>query len=350
MATANYDVKVGNSTYNLTIKEELQSLTITVIENETFPSIVFASSFTLQELISKNRFFRIFENITEVFKDITNIIEKNNYSLFIESDRVVLKLTTPTKTTDEIILAIPRKKIDPNQILQENTIIIAKLRKDNTTLQTQVHSLQNEVKQLKDEIHLIKSEMNSLKEALATDPNYLSRRALASEKIILDDIELHVIKKWIALNKKVTLSLIYKASRDGDDVSKFHELCDGKKPTLTVFKTIKGFRAGGFTNASWDSSSGHKVDNTAFVFSLDRRVMYRVNNSNCAIYCHKTSGPSFGGGNGGCDLFIANEFTKSNDNYSNTPHSYKATIQHELTGLERNFTIKDLEVYLVSIK
>jgi hypothetical protein len=78
--------------------------------------------------------------------------------------------------------------------------------------------------------------------------------------------------------------------------------------------------------------------------------MYRVNNSNCAIYCHKTAGPSFGGGNGGCDLFIADEFTKNNDSYSNTPHSYKATIQHELTGLERNFTIKDLEVYMVSIK
>ena len=192
--------------------------------------------------------------------------------------------------------------------------------------------------------------MNSLKEALATDPNYLSRRALASEKIILDDIETHVIKKWISSNKKVTLSLIYKASRDGDQVSKFHELCDGKKPTLTVFKTIKGFRAGGFTNTSWDSTSGHKVDNSAFVFSLDRRVMYRVNNSNCAIYCHKTSGPSFGGGNGGCDLFIADDFTKTSDSYSNTPHSYKATIQHELTGLERNFMIKDLEVYLVSIK
>lgn len=38
-------------------------------------------------------------------------------------------------------------------------------------------------------------------------------------------------KKWI---------MQYKASRDGFDCKKFHELCDGKGPTITVCHTTEG--------------------------------------------------------------------------------------------------------------
>ena len=30
--------------------------------------------------------------------------------------------------------------------------------------------------------------------------------------------------------------LLYKKSRDGDQISKFYELCDNKGPKLTIFK------------------------------------------------------------------------------------------------------------------
>jgi hypothetical protein len=72
-------------------------------------------------------------------------------------------------------------------------------------------------------------------------------------------------------------------------------LCDDKGPTITIFKSKPGRVFGGFTQQSWNDKSEYKKDEKAFIFSMDRKQIYRVVQAQKAIYCRSNCGPSFGG-------------------------------------------------------
>jgi hypothetical protein len=47
----------------------------------------------------------------------------------------------------------------------------------------------------------------------------------------------------------------------------WHTLCDNKGPTLTLIQADNGWLFGGYTQVSWDLSSGYGYDETAFLFT-----------------------------------------------------------------------------------
>ena len=73
-----------------------------------------------------------------------------------------------------------------------------------------------------------------------------------------------------------TATLLYRASRDGWKYADFHSRCDNKGATITLFRTDDGRVCGGFTSVSWDTSWSNKTDSKAFVFSLDRQLVFPV--------------------------------------------------------------------------
>ena len=75
----------------------------------------------------------------------------------------------------------------------------------------------------------------------------------------------------------------------------FHQLCDDKGPTITIMKSKAARVFGGFTQLSWDCKSLWKRDEKAFIYSIDRKQIYRVVKAQNAIFCRSDCGPSFGG-------------------------------------------------------
>ena len=92
------------------------------------------------------------------------------------------------------------------------------------------------------------------------------------------------------------IKLLYKASVDGGEPIIFHQRCDGKSNTLILIKSNENKRFGGFTSATWDSTSEiiYKDDINSFLFSLDKQNIYPIKNFNCAICCKDSFGPIFG--------------------------------------------------------
>jgi hypothetical protein len=95
--------------------------------------------------------------------------------------------------------------------------------------------------------------------------------------------------------KKVKSTLLYRGSRDGWMAFDFHSRCDNKGHTVTLFRSDKSLRIGGYTSQSWDSSNKSKSDSAAFLFSLNSKMKYPVQQAASAIYCGSTMGPKFGG-------------------------------------------------------
>ena len=173
-----------------------------------------------------------------------------------------------------------------------------------------------------------------------------TKKITAQGDIIHNVKELEMITRNInKLNKKITLNLIYKATLDGDKASSFHERCDNAQSTLVLVETDKGMRFGGFTTCSWSGDGIDKKDEDAFIFSLDKMLIYENIPGEDAIGCYPRFGPTFLG----CQIRIYDDaFTRGGTTYERGLNYYTEE-DFELTGGDRAFGVKEIEVYEVIV-
>ena len=162
--------------------------------------------------------------------------------------------------------------------------------------------------------------------------------------IIHNTEELELITRKInKSNKKITLNLLYKATVDSDKAKAFHDKCDQAQSSLVLIETDKGKRFGGFTTCSWAGECEEKKDEDAFVFSLDKMMTYENIQGEDAIGCYPKFGPIFLG----CQIRIYdNAFSKGGTTFEKGLN-YNTEEDYELTGGERIFNVKEIEVYEV---
>ena len=196
------------------------------------------------------------------------------------------------------------------------------------------------------------------------------------EGIIKNEEDKNLIFSWINPNiEKVSASLIYSAKIDGDNAKIFHKLFDNVGPTLVIVETVDGKILGGYTKENWSVSNSlknnknnwgvltniYKVDEHAFIFSLEKRQKAELIQKNYSIYCNSAFGPTFGGGH---DLHICSGCLNSKGSYTRT-HSYSYGNKNEVNvqnvagfGLpnngwnfnvnnSNNFQCKEVEVYSI---
>ena len=151
-------------------------------------------------------------------------------------------------------------------------------------------------------------------------------------------------------NKETKLNLIYKATKNGDSVNIFHDLCDNQKDVIVIIETKKGCRFGGYTKIGFDSDEQSKKDDFAFLFSFDKMKIYKIKKGSKAIACYAGSGPCFFGSKNDT-IHIDDRFF---DNYSHTDKKNtvyeKMEEDYELNKGEPNFLVKELEIFKVNFE
>ena len=165
---------------------------------------------------------------------------------------------------------------------------------------------------------------------------------------IIEDIkELELLSRRISKNNsKIILNLLYKATIDSDKAEIFHKKCDFAKNTLVLVKSKNGKRFGGYTTQDWNGNSVEKKDENAFVFSLDKMAIYDIIPGEDAIGCYPNYGPVFLG----CQIRIYDEFfTKGGTTYEKGLN-YNTQEDFELTGGQKKFEVKEIEVYSVDLE
>ncbi len=175
-------------------------------------------------------------------------------------------------------------------------------------------------------------------------PPRISLKFCILDSNLIEQKHITMISSWIdkqEMNfydrKRVPYSfkLLYRASKDGFEAEKFHQLCDNQGPTVTVAKVFSnGQLIGGYNPLDWKPQSKLSSDSCwyttldSFLFSFTSisslnnnsnpkiaRIGNSGNISEYAIGYNTGYGPSFGGG---WDLSIQN----NNLIYSYGPYSY----------------------------
>jgi len=209
------------------------------------------------------------------------------------------------------------------------------------------HKQEEEIKILKEneKIYIMKLRNLSIQNNdLLKGKNQQEDELAPKGDIIHNTQELGLLTKKINnLNQKLTLNLLYKASIDSDKASSFHAKCDGAKSTIVLVETNKGKRFGGYTTCSWSGDCVDKKDEEAFVFSLDKMKIYENIPGEFAVGCYPKFGPIFLG----CQIRIYDKaFSKGGTTFERGLN-YETEEDYELTGGDRNFNVKEIEVYEV---
>jgi hypothetical protein len=147
-------------------------------------------------------------------------------------------------------------------------------------------------------------------------------------------------------NIPYNFNLLYRASRDGNTVAKFHEKTDNQGANIVVAK-IKNTNQiiGGYNPLDWSGNCQFKATADSFIFSFkdyknaDTSKVGRVIVTENAIFCYNNYGPTFGSsGNGGsCDIEL-----RSNGNKWGS-----STTSYPNIDIPRNYEIEDYEVFQV---
>ena len=212
---------------------------------------------------------------------------------------------------------------------------------DKIQYEQQIENLRNSQKiELLKMKNLVNSNVNSQNISFGEK----TKNIIVKGDIIRNMGELEMLTRKInKLNKKITLNLLYKASADSDKASAFHERCDDAESSLVLIETDKGKRFGGFTTCSWRGDCIDKKDEEAFVFSLDKMLTYDNIPGEDAIGCYPKFGPIFLG----CQIRIYdNAFTKGGTTFEKGLN-FNTEEDFELTGGDRLFNVKEIEVYEV---
>ena len=151
----------------------------------------------------------------------------------------------------------------------------------------------NEIVGINNRMNLIQNnDINELKRHVLTLLDYINNKDLKKSLIIgKNNNYFNSLKLWITPNKSIRSSLLYRLTRDGDQISKFHELCDNKGATLTIFKVQDGNIGGIFTPLSWDCNSGWKGDMNTFMFNLNQNRVFKKTKNEYSIFCDIRNGP-----------------------------------------------------------
>ena len=172
------------------------------------------------------------------------------------------------------------------------------------------------------------------------------KKIIDMNSLIIDNDEEYYInlKNWINPNSDIKFKLLYRLSRDGKGFQTFHNLCDNKGMTLSLFKLYDGNILGGYTTKDWDDSNSWKKDENAFVFSLTENVKCEVNKNNNykSIYCNKRCGPFFEplkfNSNKMDELYFyeSNYYNEINKLYPGKSHNYYKVQEVEIFKIEFN--------------
>ena len=145
------------------------------------------------------------------------------------------------------------------------------------------------------------------------------------------------------LLKGVKFNLVYKAFDSGDKARIFHEKCDNLNMSLVLIETDKDVRFGGFTTKSWKGNCIKKVDNDAFVFSLDNNSIFEVIENEPAIGCYPKFGPVFFG----CQIRIYDDFFNKGGTTCHRGLNYRTKKDYELNNGQQKYLVKDIEIYSI---
>ena len=352
--SSSFEITTNNQKYKLIISYNAQLICFEIEKLAQLPKTEYYLYLNMEQLSKINGFFRAFDSIPDIVASLkNNIIEKNNLSIFEEGNNMKIKIINPL-SNNPFFIDIPSKeknlrdemKSISNYIINVKNELIEKIKERKEKIK-QLEEKVEELMKFKKDYEIIK------KEEINQENRYFSNSNIVKfedENMIINWFEKKPLKFWKLFDSK----------ENGDSIQTFYNLCQYKPPLIIFIKTLNGYRFGGFTsvnlpNRSYSNKYCYGQDNKSFIFSIDKKEKYDIDNDKnyyqYATYYYFDSGNNednrfqFGQG----DIFIYDNFTMKSKNQV-SGRTYKINNINQINGGERYFIVESFEAYQLEYK
>ena len=326
------------------------SLLIEALFDDGIVKTFFESEFTL-DTIKENKAFLSYDTIDEILEELFPLIDENKIHLFEEEgNKIKIIFDLPFKKYKNMVFLISEKKKTSDAKIDELYEIIITQNKEIKDLKSKLNDVENKLENLIEKMTKIEKENKKvLKKKKYDEDIIINTKSDIFNTLDEIDFIINRLKSDIKLqNKKITMKLLFKATRDGQHCSYFHSKCDKKVQQLVFIKTTKGEIFGGYTEEGFRSRNSYIVDNNAFVFSFSTKKIYNAKYNEKVINDNSDYGPYFTG-NSNSILYIPSNMLQDKS-YTCSIKDSKfngMTIDYELNNGQRCFYIQEIEIYQI---
>ena len=334
--------------FEITISRTLTKIVLEGKSNIEIESLIYYSQKSIEEL-KENKYFLMFDNLTEIYDEIINLIKNNNPQYIEDNNKLIISIPVSTTKIKEIILEMNKKEKTDKEKINELYSIIYNLKSYFTN---QINELSAKIE--KQNIKIIELQ-KKLEEKNKSEANIIknvdNNIDIFKDSIIINNNMNYIsnLKKWISPdNKFFTTKLLFRKSLNGDSFEEFHKLCDHKGKTLVLIQAEEGFIIGGYTTHDWDISEKWYYDNDSFLFSLTKGQIFEHKKNMVSILGKKNCGPWFayiGFRCFGKQNLSGREFLYKNEEESSFKN-YEKIIPNEKKN--RNFNVIEVEIYQIN--
>jgi len=362
--TKKFDITLNNKKYifEFSKTENSKYIIFKISENNNFIDKYFSLNLNIDNFYGINVLFRLYQSIDEIYTFLLDIIIAKKYSVVFKDNIIILNLEFPMpggKIID-INFELKENKIEKDNLIQKLYESVDTLLKENKLIKDEQILLRNELKNKNEELEKIKNENIEIKYKLKDIEEFIEKKREEDNKkffdlnksyIMTDREEKKRIKKWInAIAKIKSINLLYKASENGDNSYTFFEKCGNKGATLSLIKTKKGRRFGGFSKIEWTNSIIKLKDKHSFLFSLDEMKKYKILKPENAISCYPGGYCLVYGNNEDCNgIYLHDGFLSRSSKENHASRVYNVPSDCCLSG-EREFNVEEVEVYQIEFE
>ena len=313
----------------------------------------YENGFTFDELVKLDKTFRAYDELEEIFLIFLNIFEEQKTIIKeIKDEFITLGLKISSIIGKEKIIEIKlfRKEMNQDSLVKELCKKTNQLEHENKILKEEMKSFRDELNELK---NWKNEKENEFKKLIQEKKNKAALENIDS-KILTKVEDLKFIENAYKNNDQLLMKktfkpkLLFRATKDGDSASIFHNKCDNIRHTLTLVKTNNGFIFGGYTSENWNGSGIYKKDDKAFCFSIDLQKIYKNKKTDKSIYCNNNFMPVFG------DYFFAvynNCLSKGGMMNDGLNNRYDNQLkENEINNGEQYFGITEVEVFEIILE
>ena len=320
---------------------EKKQLKIFVKDNETVENFYYIYIGDIDELQKTDNFFKVFDNINEIFEELCRHMKNNDSYEFILENKtnLVLKLKVIVGTKErKINFQFDKKNLNNEQVM--NNLI------------KKVNKIEPELKKTKDEYKKLKEKTEYL-EKIILEENLITDEKIQkiNSSLITQKQNYYLLVKGFEIStgncNNFQLTLLYKSSIHGDNKNNLFNKCKPSKNILILIKTNSGNVFGLYNEYEW-SEKNYNENN--FVFSFDKKKIYPgksgQNNSIISLDKYYILINGVGGLN-------EENFMKQNNNFLLPLDTNKKVWKNfckdnELNNGETKFIVKEMEVFKVN--
>ena len=378
----NKEIIINQETFNFTINiindDEIKFI---LLNKDNISFIEYIKELSFENFRKVNKYFKMFDTLNEIGKELISIINENNLDIINESkDIFLMKLKLFSKTDNIVNIYLEKHEIKNeekmNKILdlfkefKNNLQIkdkkieqleseISLINKNNENFkknmleelnkkEQQIISLENNINELKNG----KKYNNFEKIQKSEDTNYHKvnncfENILKNSSIFQDIDEILFLLRNIFNGHNISqmnMKLLYNSKIEGENEENLINSYVNKNDIIILIKTDKLRRFGGFAHESFEADKFRKTDKNAFLFNLNKKTIYKSKGNERSIWRGFNTNDSINFGNG-VDLKIFHNFTKNKCKTFQGNYDYDYKNENYALNGDESFNISSLEIY-----